>query len=249
LQLVAKVSRRIVLPIEPTDYAQQLQDRQRFRQWVDKMHTQYPELFPDSFAEGYYLHDLCHSSKMPEVPIRRIWLLHAGEVYRIVPSFVLLSGSPYGSPFHKLNEQRYRSCWLEEPAGSHFMPTSVFPPNPLEPETFHMRLQRHLLRIARDTQAHFPALSSYCAHHRRTVIGKGATSPSLVGTPTWRVSRVEMLNAFFPRILKHLVAFRMGVAEGCVGLDRLCLQTMPPLQHRLVAQVQFTCQLRVELPL
>lgn len=89
LQLVAKPSRRIVLPIAPADYAQQIPDRHRFRQWVDTMHTQYPELFPDTFAEGYYLHDLRHSSKMPEVPIRRIRLLHAGEVYRIVPSFVL----------------------------------------------------------------------------------------------------------------------------------------------------------------
>jgi len=89
LQLVAKPSRRIVLPIEPADYRRQVQDRHRFRQWVDAMFGQYPELFPEAFAEGYHLHDLRHSSKMPEVPIRRIRLPRTGEVYRVVPSFVL----------------------------------------------------------------------------------------------------------------------------------------------------------------
>jgi hypothetical protein len=89
LQLVAKPSRRIVLPSEPVKYTQQVQDCQRFRQWVDTMYTHYPELFPDAFGEDYHLHDLRHSGKMPGVPIRRIRLPRTGEVYRIVPSFVL----------------------------------------------------------------------------------------------------------------------------------------------------------------
>lgn len=89
LQLVAKVSHRIVLPIAPAAYAQQIQDRHQFRQWVDAMYRQYPELFPDSFAEGYHLHDQRPSRKLPAVVIRRIRLPRTGEVYRIVPSFVL----------------------------------------------------------------------------------------------------------------------------------------------------------------
>ncbi len=89
LQLVAKPSHRIVLPVEQTEYTQHVQDRRQFRQWVDEMYQHYPELFPDTFAEGYHLHDRRHSSKMPAVPIRRIRLPHTGEVYRIVPSFVL----------------------------------------------------------------------------------------------------------------------------------------------------------------
>jgi hypothetical protein len=101
LQLVAKASRRIVLPIAPADYGQQIQDRHQFRQWVDTMYRQYPELFPDRFAEGYYLHDVRHSSKMPEVPIRRIRLHHAGEVYRIVPSFVLPYMAGYAADVEK----------------------------------------------------------------------------------------------------------------------------------------------------
>lgn len=89
LQLVAKPSRRIVLPIKPAEYMQQVQDRHQFRRWIDRMHEQHPELFPDEFLEGYHLHDLRPSRKMPEVPIRRIRLPRTGAVYRVVPSFVL----------------------------------------------------------------------------------------------------------------------------------------------------------------
>jgi hypothetical protein len=89
LQLVAKPSRRIVLPSEPAEYTQRVQDGQRLRQWVDAMYTQYPELFPDAFAEGYHLHDQHPSRKLPAISIRRIRLPRTGAVYRIVPSFVL----------------------------------------------------------------------------------------------------------------------------------------------------------------
>jgi len=89
LQLIAKPSRRIVLPIEQTVYNQQVQDRHQFRQWVDRMHAQYPELFPDGFSEGYHLHDLRASKTISDVCTRRIRLKSTGTVYRIVPSFVL----------------------------------------------------------------------------------------------------------------------------------------------------------------
>jgi hypothetical protein len=65
------------------------------------MHTQYPELFPDAFAEGYHLHDLRHSSKMPEVPTRRIRLPRTGAVYRVVPSFVLPYMAGYAADVEK----------------------------------------------------------------------------------------------------------------------------------------------------
>lgn len=89
LQLMAKPSRRIVLPIEQAEYGSQIQDTQPFRQWVDTMYQQYPELFPDTFSEGYQLHDLRPSKKMADVAIRRIRLNRNGAVYRVVPSFVL----------------------------------------------------------------------------------------------------------------------------------------------------------------
>jgi len=89
LDLIAKPSRRIVLPIEVEDYKQCVQDSSAFREWVDAMCAQYPELFPDGFAEGYHLHDQRPSKKMPDVSTRRIRLKSTGAVYRVVPSFVL----------------------------------------------------------------------------------------------------------------------------------------------------------------
>lgn len=89
LQLVAKSSHRIVLPADQAPYTQEVQDRSQFRDWVDRMYQQYPELFPETFGEGYYLHDLRPSKKMPQVPIRRIRLKHTRSVYRVVPSFIL----------------------------------------------------------------------------------------------------------------------------------------------------------------
>ncbi len=53
LHLVAKSSPRIVLPTDQTTYAQQIHDRSLFRDWVDRMYQQSPELFPKAFGEGY----------------------------------------------------------------------------------------------------------------------------------------------------------------------------------------------------
>jgi len=101
LQLVAKPSRRIVLPIEPVKYKQEVHDRRQFRQWVDNMYDQYPELFPQAFSEGYHLHDLRPSKKMADVPIRRIRLPRTGAVYRVVPSFVLPYMTGYAADVEK----------------------------------------------------------------------------------------------------------------------------------------------------
>ena len=85
LQLIAKPSRRIVLPIEVESYKSLFQDARQFRHWIDSMYEALPELFPEDFAEGYHLHDLRQSSKLPEISIRRIRLPRTGEVFRVVP--------------------------------------------------------------------------------------------------------------------------------------------------------------------
>ncbi|NJO82450.1 MAG: hypothetical protein HC828_06245 [Blastochloris sp.] len=89
LKLAAKPSRRIVLPVERTVYQEVVQDANRFRAWVEMNRAQYPELFPEEIAEGYSLHDIRGSRKLPDVRIRRIRLKRSGTVYRVVPSFVL----------------------------------------------------------------------------------------------------------------------------------------------------------------
>jgi len=89
LHLTAKPSRRIVVSCTPGVYDQMIGDSQLFRYYLDQAAAICPELFPSAFAEGYWLHDLTHSKKMPDVPLRRIKLTATGEVYTVVPSFVL----------------------------------------------------------------------------------------------------------------------------------------------------------------
>ena len=88
-RLTAKPSRRIVVPCSPTVYDQIIGDSQLFRAYLEQATALYPELFPPAFAEGYWLHDVIHSKKMPQVPLRRVKLTATGEVYTVVPSFVL----------------------------------------------------------------------------------------------------------------------------------------------------------------
>lgn len=87
-------SKRIVLPIEMEAYQQLVADPHAFRAWVDEMVEQYPELFPATIHEGYRLHDIRTSHKLPTLRLRRIKLRVAavpagGAVFTIAPSGVL----------------------------------------------------------------------------------------------------------------------------------------------------------------
>jgi len=72
---VTKVSKRIILPIELSEYNELSQDAKAFRAWLDTMIATYPELFPKEIEIGYTLHDILPPSvKMPAVRLRRIRL-------------------------------------------------------------------------------------------------------------------------------------------------------------------------------
>ncbi|MFQ3658745.1 MAG: hypothetical protein SNJ54_07350 [Anaerolineae bacterium] len=101
LKWAAKPSRRIVLPIDREHYASVVQDAGAFRGWVENNRRQHPELFPDEIREGYSLHDIRPSRKLPDVRIRRIRLNRSGAVYRVVPSFVL----PYMTGYTEMVEK------------------------------------------------------------------------------------------------------------------------------------------------
>jgi hypothetical protein len=92
-KLVARSSRRIVLPVERDAYLALVQDVARFRAWIDGQTQQHPELFPSKMQDGYSLHDRRASRKQPDILVRRIRLNQSGLVYRVLPSFVL----PYRS--------------------------------------------------------------------------------------------------------------------------------------------------------
>lgn len=91
---LANKSQQICLPIEQEEYDQILFDPQAFRQYMDGMLGQHPELFPVTIEQGYKLHDILpESKKMPGICLRRIELLvtdgDTSSVFTIRPSFVL----------------------------------------------------------------------------------------------------------------------------------------------------------------
>jgi len=60
---VTKPSKRITLPIDLDQYHQIIDKPSKFRQWLNEMIEQYPELFPVVIKNGYTLHDIRSSSK------------------------------------------------------------------------------------------------------------------------------------------------------------------------------------------
>jgi len=93
-QLIAKPSKRVVLPLNREMYDHMIDDHQTYRDYVDTMLSECPELFPADMQSGYTWHDILSSKKMPEVKLRRIKLKQADatgnvQVLTIVPSFVM----------------------------------------------------------------------------------------------------------------------------------------------------------------
>jgi len=91
-----RANKRIVLPIGREDYEQVVNDTTAFREYVDTMIEQQPELFPANSQQGYRLYGMYPASrKMPEVRMRRIRFHASDEVYTVAPSFVM----PYATGY------------------------------------------------------------------------------------------------------------------------------------------------------
>ena len=94
MKALVKGAKRICLPLDRVQYTRGVADPAAFRQCVDEMITQYPELFPATITGGYTLDGLLPvSRKMPDVRLRRIRVAAAEaskeNVFTIAPSFVL----------------------------------------------------------------------------------------------------------------------------------------------------------------
>jgi len=79
--------RTICLFFEQDQYREIVADHERFRQHVDRIFQDAPEIFPPHFQKGYAMKDIRHSKKL-DLPIRRLTLRN-GAIYTVRPSFAL----------------------------------------------------------------------------------------------------------------------------------------------------------------
>ena len=84
----------MVLPLNQGSYNRMIDDHQTYRDYLDTMLVECPELFPSDIQAGYTWHDILSSKKMPEVRLRRIKLKQPDldgkdQVLTIAPSFVM----------------------------------------------------------------------------------------------------------------------------------------------------------------
>jgi len=98
----------ICLPCESeAEYRQCVDDAGRFRQFVEKMWQQHPELFPAEFSKGFKLHDSYRSVKQ-DLCLRRIKLKATGTVFLVRLSTVL----PYlGAKTDEIEKALYLRRW------------------------------------------------------------------------------------------------------------------------------------------
>ncbi|MCM1981293.1 hypothetical protein [Lyngbya confervoides] len=97
----------ICLPIVgEIDYATLVEDRDRFRAYLDEQIAQHPELFPVEIAGGYRFHGFVTSVRQG-IKTRRIRLHQSNEAYQIRPDFV----TPYMS---ETAEQAGKALYLRQ---------------------------------------------------------------------------------------------------------------------------------------
>ena len=98
---VSKVSKRITLAVDLEAYKEIVNDPKLFRAWIDEHVRRSPELFPSAIKNGYILHDIRSSTKMPEIVLRRIELKETKAVFTIAPSDVMPYMTSYTADVEK----------------------------------------------------------------------------------------------------------------------------------------------------
>jgi hypothetical protein len=85
---LARSCSTICLPVGHDLYLDAVDDPSRFRIWLDAAFLRWPELFPETFSQGYRLKDDRTSAKTG-LRLRRIRLKSTGESFSVRPSFAL----------------------------------------------------------------------------------------------------------------------------------------------------------------
>jgi hypothetical protein len=84
------MTRKICIPLSMEEHKRIINDKTECKKILDKMITEYPELFPSSINKGYKLNGMLpESKKMKGIRLRRILLKSTKEVYTICPPFVM----------------------------------------------------------------------------------------------------------------------------------------------------------------
>ena len=97
----------ICLPIEENiNYAELVEDREAYREYLNGQIAKYPELFPGGIEQGYRFHGLVESSRQ-HLKTRRIYLPSFQEAYQIRPDFVM----PYMS---ETSEEASKALYLRK---------------------------------------------------------------------------------------------------------------------------------------
>ena len=82
-------SKTIVVPFLKETYLELVQDRIKFKEYLDAQYVRCPELFPDAMKGGYQLDGFAEPSIKLEVIQRRILIKETNEDFSIRPSFVM----------------------------------------------------------------------------------------------------------------------------------------------------------------
>ncbi|CAK0780973.1 hypothetical protein CCP4SC76_7660003 [Gammaproteobacteria bacterium] len=82
-------SKTIVVPFLKETYIELVQDRIKFKEYLDAQYVRCPELFPDAMKGGYQLDGFAEPSIKLEVIQRRILIKETNEDFSIRPSFVM----------------------------------------------------------------------------------------------------------------------------------------------------------------
>ena len=70
------------------EYQEIVENPEEFRQYLDEMRVEHPEIFPLEIERGYSLYGVIKSSKLG-IKIRRIQLLATKQIYQVRPSLAM----------------------------------------------------------------------------------------------------------------------------------------------------------------
>lgn len=81
--------RTIRLPIAETDYARFVTEGEFARAQLARLQGLHPELFPDEWEQRYVFYGLTAPSRKQHLRFRRVRFKASGEVFSIVPAFMM----------------------------------------------------------------------------------------------------------------------------------------------------------------